>query len=59
MRFAKLENNIILAFFLAYFKDLQLLDENERPVSQPPPVDLNSQSARKPKRKCYLKYAVR
>lgn len=58
MRFAKLEQNIITAFFIAMF-DYELTDKVGTPVSQTPPVDFNGHSATKPKEKAYLKYTPR
>jgi hypothetical protein len=59
MRFAKLENSIIVAFFLAYFDDIKLLDSNKRETNRPPPSNFNNHSARKPVDKIYLQYKVR
>ncbi|KAH0269333.1 cytochrome P450, partial [Aureobasidium melanogenum] len=59
MRFAKLEQNIILAFFLAYFDFDKLVDEHGKQITEQPPSDLNSHSAVKPKQKIYVKYSVR
>ncbi|KAL1302876.1 hypothetical protein AAFC00_003204 [Neodothiora populina] len=58
-RFAKVESNLITAFFLAYF-DFEYSDSkgNTKDV-KPPPVDLNGHSAHKPKAPCYLKYKLR
>ncbi|TVY15052.1 Sterol 14-demethylase [Lachnellula arida] len=58
MRFAKLEQNIITAFFIAMF-DYELTDKVGTPISQTPPVDFNGHSATKPKEKVYLKYKLR
>ena len=59
MRFAKLEMNIIVAFFLAYFKDIELCDEQGKPTSQLPAVDRNRHTAHKPDETVFLKYNVR
>lgn len=59
MRFAKLEQNIILAFFLAYFDFDKLVDEKGNQIEGQPPSDLNSWSAVKPKEKIHVKYSVR
>ncbi|TVY35052.1 Sterol 14-demethylase [Lachnellula occidentalis] len=57
MRFAKLEQNIITAFFIAMF-DYELTDKEGTPVSATPPVDFNKHSATKAKG-VYLKYTLR
>ena len=59
MRFAKLEMNIIIAFFLAYFDDIQLCDKVGNLVSTPPATDRNKHTASKPDEPIYLKYKVR
>jgi sterol 14-demethylase len=48
MRFAKLEQNIITAYFLAAF-DFQLEDKDGNRLTEAPKVDLNRHSAHKPK----------
>ena len=58
MRFAKLEQNIIVAFFLAYF-DFKLCDKDGRPSDKLPRVDVNGLSAAKPNSQVYLKYELR
>ena len=57
MRFAKLENNMIVAFFAAYF-DFQLTDKNGN-RTKPSPVDRNEHTAHKPHEPMYLKYSLR
>ncbi|KAH0343929.1 cytochrome P450, partial [Aureobasidium melanogenum] len=59
IRFAKLEQNIILAFFLAYFDFDKLVDEHGKQIAEQPRGDMNSHSAAKPKQKIYVKYSVR
>lgn len=59
MRFAKLENNIIMAFFVAYFENVQLIDKNGNPKPQISKADKNSHTAMKPKEPMYLKYSLR
>ena len=59
MRFAKLEINIIVAFFLAYFDELRLSDEQGRPTNNIPPKNRNRHTAHKPDEDVYLKYRVR
>ncbi|KAH6982363.1 cytochrome P450 6A1 [Ilyonectria sp. MPI-CAGE-AT-0026] len=59
MRFAKLEMNIIAAYFLAMF-NYQLSDKDGNPAPAPPkPVDRNRHSAQKPPEHIYFKYALR
>ncbi|KAJ4359014.1 hypothetical protein N0V95_002550 [Ascochyta clinopodiicola] len=58
MRFAKLEQNIITAYFVASF-DFSLEDESGRTLSIPPKVDQNGHSASKPKNPPYLRVSVR
>ena len=58
MRFAKLEQNIITAFFIAMF-DYELTDKVGNPVSETPAVDFNGHAAEKPKERVYLKYKLR
>ncbi|KAF4635641.1 hypothetical protein G7Y89_g2441 [Cudoniella acicularis] len=55
MRFAKLEQNIITAFFCAMF-DYELVDKAGKPMTTTPPVDFNGHSATKPSPSIYLKY---
>lgn len=54
-RFAELENNLTVAFFVAYFDDLKLADErgSERGL---PRSDRNNHSARKPSERIWIKY---
>ncbi|GAB7351153.1 hypothetical protein MBLNU459_g1606t1 [Dothideomycetes sp. NU459] len=58
IRFAKLEQNIIIAYFLAYF-DFELCNEKAETGVPPPQPDLNSHTAVKPKTPVYVKYTVR
>lgn len=58
IRFAKLEQNIITAFFLAYF-DFGLSDKDGKPILETPQSDPNAHVACKPKERFYLKYRVR
>ncbi|CAG8960722.1 hypothetical protein HYFRA_00002258, partial [Hymenoscyphus fraxineus] len=58
MRFAKLEQNLITAFFIANF-DYELTDKDGNPLATIPSVDYNGTSATKPKPSIYLKYQVR
>jgi hypothetical protein len=58
MRFAKLEQNIIIAFFLAMF-DYELTDQAGIPLKETPPVDFNGHSAMKPNSPVYFKYTPR
>ncbi|KAH9861690.1 hypothetical protein J1614_011443 [Plenodomus biglobosus] len=54
MRFAKLEQNIITAYFIAAF-DFSLQDKDGKTLTVPPRVDANRHSAHKPKEPQYLK----
>lgn len=56
MRFAKLENNLIVAMFLAYFDDVQLTDAAGEVLPKVPTVNYNNLTARKPDEKLFLKY---
>ncbi|KAK5120820.1 hypothetical protein LTR85_005887 [Meristemomyces frigidus] len=58
MRFAKLENNLIVAFFLAYFDEIKLSDAKGNETTRIPPTNRNRHSAHKPDEKIYLKYKV-
>jgi hypothetical protein len=55
MRFAKLENNLITAFWLAMF-EYELVDETGNPTSEIPIVNINDFTAHKPSNTKYLKY---
>lgn len=58
-RFARLESNIITAFFLAYF-DFEYSDpEGNTEGVRPPPMNLNAHSAQRPNVPCCLKYKRR
>ncbi|KAI9723793.1 MAG: hypothetical protein M1828_004043 [Chrysothrix sp. TS-e1954] len=57
MRFAKLEQNLIIAFFLAKF-DFWLVDKNGQTTETLPRIDVNAHSARKPADKTYVKFEV-
>ena len=58
MRFAKLEQNIIAAFFVALF-DFELLDHNLQVLAAPPPVNYNNWTAAGPEKKVHLRFKVR
>ncbi|ORY39731.1 cytochrome P450 [Leucosporidium creatinivorum] len=60
MRFAKLENNVIVAFFLARF-EYDVVDAEGEKRSDLPPVDRNQHSAHKPEgaERVWLKYKAR
>ncbi|KAH6644276.1 cytochrome P450 6A1 [Boeremia exigua] len=58
MRFAKLEQNIITAYFLASF-DFALENEDGQKLSTVPKVDQNGHSACKPKDPPYLRLSTR
>ncbi|KAF2677482.1 cytochrome P450 6A1 [Lentithecium fluviatile CBS 122367] len=54
MRFAKLEQNLITAYFLAYF-DFHLEDEHGSKLAEPPEIDYNQHGPGRPKTKHFLK----
>jgi hypothetical protein len=54
MHFAKLEQNIITAYFIASF-NFHLADKNGNTMKQAPKIDFNRHSAHKPKNAPYLK----
>jgi hypothetical protein len=58
MRFAKLEQNLITAYFLATF-NCDLTDKNGTPLAQAPTVNFNNYSASKPESRPHLKYWLR
>lgn len=59
MRFAKMENNIIVAFFLACFENLRVVDRQGKQVNKIPMADRNRATAHKPKERVFLRYDVR
>lgn len=59
MRFAKIEMSMIVAFFVAYFTDIRLVDENGKPTEKLPQEDRNRHTAHKPSPRVYLKYRSR
>lgn len=56
--FAKLEQNVIIALWLAIF-DFELCDEEGSPVDSPPPIDLNQYSSWKPDEPVFIKLQPR
>lgn len=58
MRFAKLEQNIITAYFLASF-DFDLINTRGQKLTTPPTIDQNGHSASKPKDPPYLRVHAR
>ncbi|KAM0723681.1 hypothetical protein Q7P37_000669 [Cladosporium fusiforme] len=58
MRFAKLENNIIAAFWVARFESMEVVDAQGKPADMPP-VNHNAHNAHKPAQKVFLKYKPR
>lgn len=56
MRFAKLENNLIVAFFVAYFSDVKLADAKGHETTRVPPNNRNYHTAHKPAEKIFLKF---
>jgi hypothetical protein len=57
-QFAKMEQNMITAFFIATF-DYELVDKDGHRVHNTPPVNFNSHTAEKPAQRVYLKYKQR
>lgn len=55
MRFAKLENNLITALWLAMF-EYELVDEAGNPTDEIPQVNIDGFTAHKPSNTKYLKY---
>ncbi|KAF2263282.1 cytochrome P450 6A1 [Lojkania enalia] len=58
MRFAKLEQNIITAYFLAAF-DFDLRDNKGNIMADAPPIDINRHSAHRPNLPVFLKVTPR
>lgn len=58
MKFAKLENTVICAFWLAFF-DFELVDAEGRATERLPPRNSNEYAAEKPGEKCWLRYRLR
>ncbi|KAH7305715.1 cytochrome P450 [Rhexocercosporidium sp. MPI-PUGE-AT-0058] len=58
MRFAKLEMNMIVAFFVATY-NYNLVDKQGSPIPQPPPLNRNNKAASKPDTTILLKYERR
>lgn len=58
MRFAKLEQNIIVAFFITQF-EYELCDRQGNAVRTPTPIYLNAFSACKPEPSVYVRYRQR
>lgn len=58
MKFAKMEMSMLIAFFMAYFEDLEVVNEKGEPRGLPP-ININSASACKPLEQVFLKYKVR
>lgn len=56
MRFAKLENNLIVSFFVAYFEQVQLADQQGNLAKKIPAVDRNKHTAHKPNEQIFLKF---
>jgi hypothetical protein len=57
IRFAKLEQYLIVAFFTTAF-DYVACDVKGNPITTPTPIDLNAFSARRPEPRVYLKYKL-
>jgi sterol 14-demethylase len=58
MKFAKLEQNIITAFFCAMF-DFHLADKNGHKRDETVKLNTNNYNASKPDETMYLKYTIR
>lgn len=58
MRFAKLENNVITAFWMASFEGMELVDAKGREMD-PPEINKNAHSAHKPEKKMFINYKLR
>lgn len=58
MRFAKLEQNIITAFFVAMF-DFELSDKMGNPTHEAPKMDSNNRGIMRATEKVHLKYKLR
>jgi sterol 14-demethylase len=58
IRFAKLEQNIITAYFVAYF-DFHMEDEHGNKVVNPPKPDPNQHGPEKPKVSHFIKVTPR
>ena len=58
MRFAKLEQNLITAYFIASF-DFHLSDKNGNRMRDAPRIDFNGHSAHKPKNAPHLKVTLK
>lgn len=58
MRFAKLENNIITAMWVASFDVTGVVDADGKKTT-PPEIDVNLHAAHKPERKVFINYKVR
>lgn len=58
-RFTKLETNVIMAFFLAYFENIQLCDKAGNLFDRVPPCNRNNYNPRKPDQDDCLKVKSR
>lgn len=58
MKFAKLENTIITAFWIASFQSVALVDADGSKTT-PPPVNLNADASHKPARQVFIDYTLR
>lgn len=57
-RFAKLEQHLIIAYFIASF-DVQLSDKDGKAMPMEPRVGFNGYSLHKPRKPMYLKLTTR
>lgn len=55
MRFAKLENNLIVAMFVAYFSEFYVSDAKGNPANIPAPEE-NNLTAHKPRTPVHITY---
>ncbi|KAK3202400.1 hypothetical protein GRF29_161g1074532 [Pseudopithomyces chartarum] len=58
VRFAKLEQYLIVAFFTTMF-DYVACDKEGNAITTPTPIDLNAFSARRPEPRVYLRYGLK
>ena len=58
IRFAKLEQYLIVAFFVTMF-DYVACDREGNRITTPTPIDLNAFSARRPEPRVYLRYKLK
>jgi hypothetical protein len=59
MKFAKLEQTIVLVLFLATFDEFSLCDSKGNAMAEPPPLKLEQYGPSKPEKEAYIRYHVR